>query len=883
MGRASSFRRYLRLDLRRDARLDEDIAAELRFHVESRVEELVARGVRADVAREAALREFGDVQRITGACRDIGRQRERDMRIKEWMDSVADDVSFGWRSLRRAPGFAVVAVLTLALGIGGTSAIFSVVSAVLLRALPYEDAQRIVHIGEHRRGDPQRGTTTSTPNYEDWRRLARSFAAIGIYDGWSPVLTGRGDPVRLSASDVSASVFDVLRVAPVLGRPILASDNQRGASPVVLLSHGLWQERFGGSADVVGQVITLQGRPMVIVGVLPPGLRLPNELDGQLWGNFIPDTTDGRGGRSKDVIARLKPGVTLEQARAEMRALAAQLEKTYPEDNEGMTARIDPLRDLFVGSVRQPLLLLMSASVLVLLIGCANLSALLVARGVARAREFAVRAALGAGAGRVIRQLLTESLLLAVLGGVAGLAVAYAATRGLVALAPEAVRQQQVGLDGRVLAFATVVTLGAGILFGLVPALRTARVDLQTALKEGGRGSRGAGTRLRAGLVIAQLALAVALLADAGLLLKSFARLQQVEPGIRPARLLTFSLDLPRARYPAREELSAVFGRLESALASQPGVRSVAVASILPFQDNFDRIGVEIEGAPAVKGGNLPEGDRYIVNPAYFGAMGIPLRSGRLFTAADRYDTPLAAVIDEVFARRAFPRGDAIGRRLKLPGRDSLATVAGVVGHVKHYGLDRQSGGQIYMSHVQYPWRWMNFAVRTSGEPTAFVPSARRVINSLDPSLAMYGIATMDQLMGELSQGRRFVLILIGAFAGVAIVMAAVGLYGVIAYSVTQRRQEIGIRVALGARLADVMRLVLRQGAVLTAAGVVLGIGAAVAGGKLVAGLLFDVSARDPVVFAAVATLLAVVALAASYAPARRAAAVDPVEVLRGE
>jgi putative ABC transport system permease protein len=622
---------------------------------------------------------------------------------------------------------------------------------------------------------------------------------------------------------------------------------------------------------------------MVIVGVLPPGLRLPNELDGQLWGNFILDTADGRGGRSKDVIARLKPGVTLEAARAEMRALAAQLEKAYPDDNAGMTVRIDPLRDLFVGSVRQPLLLLMSASVLVLLIACANLSALLVARGVARTREFAVRAALGAGAGRVIRQLLTENLVLAVLGGVAGLGLAYAAARGLVALVPEALREERVSLDGRALAFTIVVTLGAGILFGLVPAVRTARVDLHAALKEGARGSRGAGVRLRAGLVIAQLALAVALLADAGLLFKSFARLQQVEPGIWPDRLLTFSLDLPRARYPERHQLTAFFARLESELSSQPGVESVALGSILPFQHDFDRIGVEIEGAPALKGGNLPEGDRYIVNPRYFAGMGIPLRAGRLFTNADRYETPLVAVIDEVFARRAFPAGDAIGRRMKLPGRDSLATIVGIVGHVKHYGLDRESGGQIYMSHVQYPWRWMNLAVRTSGEPVALVRMARRVVGALDPALAMYDVTTMEQLMSERSQGRRFVLILIGVFAVVAIVMAAVGLYGVIAYSVTQRRHEIGIRVALGARLADITRLVLRQGAALTAAGVVLGLGAALVGGRLVAGLLFGVSARDPAVFIGVASALAVVALAASYAPARRAAAVDPVEVLRGE
>jgi putative ABC transport system permease protein len=883
MSRSSRFRRYFRLDLRRRARLDDDIDAELRFHVESRVDDLVARGVGRDLACETAAREFGDWQRITTACRTIGRQRERDMQIKEWLGSVAADVAFGWRSLRRAPGFTAVAVLTLALGIGATSAIFSVVSGVLLRSLPYAEADRIVHLGEHSRNEPHRTTTTSTPNYEDWRRYARSFAAMGIYDGWSPVLTGRGDPVRLSASDVSASVFDVLRITPALGRPILGSDNRPGAPPVVLLSHGLWQERFASDPAVVGQTIILQGRPMSVVGVLPPGLRLPRELDGQLWGNFIPDTSDGRGGRSKDVIARLKAGVTLEQARTEMRTIAAQLEKAYPDDNEGMLVRIDPLRDLFVGTVREPLLLLMSASVLVLLIACANLSALLVARGVARTREFAVRAALGAGAGRAVRQLLTESLLLAVLGGATGLAVAYAATRGLVLLAPDVVREEPVKLDGRVLAFAALVTISAGFVFGLVPALRTARVDLQLALKEGARGSRGTGTRLKAGLVVAQLALAVALLADAGLLFKSFATFQKVDPGIRPERLLTFSLDLPRVRYPERLDLTVFFTRLERELAALPEVRAVAVASILPFQDDFDRISVEVDGAAPLKGGNLPEGDRYMVNPAYFAAMGIPLREGRLFNDADRYEAPPVVVIDEVFARRVFPNGHAIGRRLKVSGRDSLATIVGIVGHVKQYGLDRESGGQIYMSHAQFPWRWMNLAVRTSGDPAAFAGTARRLVTSVDPGLAMYGVATMDQLMGELSQGRRFVLVLISVFAGVAILMAAVGLYGVIAYSVTQQRHEIGIRVALGARLADITKLVLRQGAAITIVGVMLGLAAAAAGGRLVAGLLFGVSARDPAVFVGVAALLAVVALAASYAPARRAAAVDPVEILRGE
>jgi putative ABC transport system permease protein len=883
MGRSSGFRRYLRLDLRRAARLDDDIDAELRFHVESRVDDLVARGMRADVARETALREFGDVQRITGACHDIGRQRERDTRIKEWLASVADDAAFGWRSLRRAPGFATVAVLTLALGIGATSAIFSVVSAVLLRPLPYADGSRVVHIGEAERIRSGVGGTTSYPNFDDWRHASRSFTAMAMYDGWNPTLTGLGEPTRIKASDVTASVFDVLRVAPVLGRPILTADNEPGAEPVVLISHGLWRARFGGDPAVIGRTIALGARPMPIVGVLPAGLRGPPELDGEVWGNFVPDARDGRGGRSKDVIARLKPRVSLEAARAEMRAIAARLEKAYPQHNNGMTVIVDPIRELFVGGVEKPLLLLMGASMLVLLIACANLSGLLVARGVARTREFAIRAALGAGSARAVRQLLTESLLLAMLGGVAGVLLASWATRALVRLAPAAVREQGVSLDARVLAFATLVTLSAGILFGLVPAIRAGRVELQAALKEGARGARGTGARLRGGLVVAQLALAVTLLADAGLLLRSFAELQRVEPGIRPDRMLTFSLDLPGARYPDKAQQSAFFERLARDLAATPAVQAVAVSSILPFHGNFDRIAVEIEGSPKLQGALMPEGDRYIVNTGYFAAMGIPLERGRAFSSADRYETPLVAVVDEVFARRAFAGRDPIGVRMKLPGRDSLATIVGIVGHVKHYGLDQESGGQIYMSHLQYPWRWMSVAVRAAGSPLLLAPAAKRTVRSLDPTLAVYGVGTMDEHMAELGQGRRFVLTLLGVFAAVAIVMAAVGLYGVIAYSVTQRRQEIGIRVALGARVADVTRLVLRQGAALTVAGVVLGLGAAMAGGRLVAGLLFGVGARDPVVFGAVAMVLAVVALAASYVPARRAAAVDPVEVLRGE
>ena len=877
--------------------VDADVDDELRFHIDARADELAAAGAEPDAARAQAAREFGDFERFTGACREIGRAHERETRRAEMLDGLRQDVTYALRTLRRAPGFTAVAVLTLALGVGATTAIFSVVSALLLRPLPYEGADRVVLLTERPRGDARAMTTTSWPNVRDWREMARSFESIAIVDGWSPTLTGLGDAERLKASYVTAELFDVLRLRPQLGRPMLPSDNVPNAELVAVVSDGFWRRRLGGDPGVVGRRITLNGQPRTVVGVLPASYRGFDELDGELFANIWFDSTDGRTARYLRAVARLRPGVTVEQARAEMRAVHERLAAAYPQEDGNQEAIVTPLRDNLVRDSRTALLLLFTASALVLLIACANVANLLLARGLARARELAVRAALGAGRARTVRQLLTESLVLAAAGGGAGLALAVWGTHALLALAPEQVlRSQEVSVDWRVLAFGAAVTLATGLLFGLAPAVRATRVDLQSALKAGGRGGASidqGSTRARGALAVAQLGLALALLSGAALLMKSFARLHEVDPGFRPDGLLSASLNLPYATY--RDEKPALFyERLAERVRGLPGVRAAAVSSTMPFSGNWDRIGVGVEGHRFSTGTEAPEADRYIVSADFFATLGVPLKRGRLFAAADRAGAPPVVVVDELFARRLAalsPTGDAIGMRLGAGhrGADTLATVVGVVGHLKHYGLDAESQGQIYYHHAQYPWRWMSVVARVSpggdgrADPLALAPAVRRAVHALDPGLAVYDVRTMDQMMAARAAVRRFSLLLLGAFAAVAVLVAAVGLYGVIAYGVSQRRQEIGIRLALGARPRDVVRMVVRQGASLAAAGIAVGVAAALAGSRLIAGMLFGVRAGDPAVLGAVSALLLLVAVAASLIPARRAAGVDPASSLRSD
>ncbi len=801
------------------------------------------------------------------------------------MTTFLQDLRYAARMLSRSPGFTAVAVAMLALGIGANTAIFSFVDAVVLRPLPYPDAGRIITLGELARNeDPGHGSSTSYANFLDWQAESRSFEAMTIFNEWHPALTGLGEAERLSAAFVTAEVFDVLRVRPALGRVMRPEENRAGTPNVAVVSHGFWQRRMGADRGAVGRTITLNDQPFAIVGVLPAGFRAaPPEIDVDVWANNSPDPSDSRSSRYLRAMGRLKPGVSLGQARAEMKAISARLEAAYPKEDGNETAVLLPLRRALTADTRTPILMLMGAAALLLLIACANLGNLLVARGIARTPEFAIRVALGATRWRLARQLLTESLALAAVGGAAGLLLAPWGSQLLLALAPESVRRMGIHTDARVLLFALAASAGAALLAGVLPAIRVSPESLDPGLKESGRSGRaGRGVRVRNGLAVTQLALALTLLALAGLLVKSFERVQSVEPGIRAENLWTLAVNVPGSRYPpARQPL--FFDELALRAAALPGVRSAAVSSVIPFSGDWDRIGVEVEGRPRSREADSPEGDRYIVSPGYFATMGIPLKAGRLLEDADRHDAPLVAVLDEVFARRLSPGGSALGTRIKLPARDGFATVVGIVGHVKHYGLDETSQGQIYMSHRQYPWRWMHLVVRAASSAGSLTAPLRAVVHSLDPDVPAFDIATMEDLLSERSATRRFATLLASVFAGAAVALAALGLFGLVAYVAAQRMRELAIRMALGARPADISRLVLGQGLRLGLAGTLLGLAGAAAGGRLASGMLFEVGSADPAVLSGVAALLLAVTLAASWLPARRAARTDPMAALRSE
>lgn len=883
MPRIPGLRRFFRLG---DARTVTDLGAiddELRFHIETRADELVASGMSTADAHAAALREFGDIARYRNDVVTIDTQYAREMQMRDFFESVVGDIRYAWRSLRAQPGFTFVAIVTLALGIGATTSVFSTVSGVLLRPLPYASSHRIVHLGERSLERPGRGGTTSYDNFADWQRMTRSFAAMGLFNTWQPTLTGRGDPERVSVAGVTAGLFEVFGITPALGRAIVPADNLANAAAVAVVSYDFWRTRLNADRAAIGQTILLNFQPIQVVGVLPSGFVAPGNLDRPIWANFS-DDTDGRGGRSKNVYALLRPGVTAEQAQREMTRVAAELAEQYPNPNKGQTVVAQRLDDRIVGDMRRPLYLLLGASLFVLLIACANLSNLLLARGITRSRELAVRVALGGERRRIVRQLLTESALLAAIGSIAGVAMAALATNTITSLGPTLFQTRAPEMDLRVLSVAVGLSVVTTLLFGLMPALRATPRDPQQALRAtSARASGGQTARTRTVLAVVQLGLAVVLLSACSLVVKSFVRVLRVDAGIDGGHLLTMSVSLPRARYDSAKS-TIFYQQLQNRVAASPEVGGVAFTSLVPFSGDFDRVTIsKFEGEPDRTGSDAPEGDRYVVTPSYFATMGIRLVRGRLLSPDDRFELQPVCVVDEVFAKRVWGDQNPIGRRMKLPIRSEMATVVGVVTHVKTYGLDVASPGQIYMSNAQYQWRWMSMVVRTAGDPALFAPVATRTIHELDRDQPISDVATMDELMGNLLRARRFTLTLLGAFAGVAIVLAAIGLYGVIAYGVSQRRREFGVRLALGARASQIGRMVLLEGARVAIAGLILGGAAALALGRVIGTLLFEVDARDVSVFSLVAAGLIGVALLACVVPARRATKVDAAEVLRGE
>ncbi|HLM55515.1 MAG TPA: ABC transporter permease, partial [Pyrinomonadaceae bacterium] len=762
------------------------------------------------------------------------------------------------------------------------TAIFSVVNAVLLRPLPYKDPGRLVMLWENDTQEGNDRNPVAPANFVDWQKQNGTCAELAFYNqpGGVNVTGGGAEPERVIGAGVSPNIFSVLGVQPARGRTF--SDSE-AAGHEVIISHGFWLRRFGGDPEVVGRQITLDAEILDVVGVMPAEFQLPEETE-MWWANMDGSLATMRVRHFLRVVGRLKPGVPIEQARADFDTIARRLAGQYPETNTGYGVNVVTLHDQFVGDVRPALLLLLGAVGFVLLIACANVANLMLARSAARQKEMAVRAALGAGRLRLVRQLLTESLLLAAAGGAAGLLFAYWGSDLLAALGGSGLpRGARVGVDGRVLAFTCATTLLTGLAFGFVPAWAGAKLGVQGILKEGGRGATGrrAGRRL---LVVTEIACALMLLIGAGLLIKSFMRLQAVEPGFDPSGVLTMQFSLPDARYSEPQQVAAFYGQLVERVRALPGVGAAGAVSRLPLAGDRSTMGLAVEGRPVVSG-QYDEVHFRAVTPDYLRTLGVPLRAGRELEERDGPEAPQVVLVNETTARKHWPGADAVGRRVKLGpnAQGPWVTVVGVVGDVRNFGLESEARPEVYAPHRQSPQGRMRLVLRTGGDPLGLVPAVRSAVRSLDPELPFSQVTTMEELLARSVAQRRLSTLLLGGFAGTALLLAALGIYGVMAYSVTQRAREIGIRMALGARGGDVVRMVLRQGMALALAGVACGMAAGLVAARLMRGLLYGVSAVDPLTFFGMAGVLTCVALLACYVPARRATKIDPLIALRAE
>jgi putative ABC transport system permease protein len=811
------------------------------------------------------------------------------------METLFQDLRYAFRMLRKTPGFTAVAVITLALGIGANTAIFSVVNAVLIRPLPYPNANRMVMIWEKRLPDGEQENPTSPATFLNWKEHATVFEQAAAYFNWTKILTGGAAPERLNVQEVTPNFFALLGVNAALGRTLLASeDSVDGANDVVVLSFELWQRRFGSDPRIVGRNIVLDGKPQTVVGVMPRGFQFfvkhaSGQEQPQAW---IPVTFSAKEpsfhGRYLQAVGLLRPGVTLPQAQSAMTSLALSLEAQDPESMKNWTVNLVPLRTQLVGAIEHALQVLLGAVGLVLLITCANVATLLLARSKARSHEIAIRVALGAKPWLVIRQMLTESVLLAAFGGIAGLIVARWSTNALLALAPEGL----IPLDGaqvdlRVLAFTAGIAALTGLLFGVMPAVQAARGRPNDELKEGGRGgSEGVQSgRTRNSFVVAEIALALVLLAGSGLLLRSFSRLMAVDPGFQAKGILTARVELPSSKYKDDAKISEFYAQLLDRIRQLPGVRSASADAYLPFTGGIAGTGVDVEGRPPLPAAEQPEVDVAVVEPHFFETLGIPLLSGRSFTDREAHEVDHTVVISQSMARKLWPNEDPVGKRVTIHMKDVdvPSQVIGVVGDVKHAGLDANAEATAYWPHPELAYNFMTLVIRTEGDPLALAPAVRQAVWTLDKDQPVADIKTMEDLLWVSLARARFSTVVLGVFAGMALLLAITGIYGVVSYGVAERTREIGIRVALGAQRTDVLRMVLQQGLVLAGLGVGIGLAAALAATRLLTSLLFGTSPSDPLTFVSVAGLLIAVALSACYFPARNAMKVDPMVALRNE
>jgi putative ABC transport system permease protein len=798
-----------------------------------------------------------------------------------------NDLRYALRQLIKSPGFAAVTILTLALGIGACTAIFSVVNAVLLRPLDYPDPARLVVIRETNLPDfPE--FSASPPNYLDWEKQTKSYEHLAAYSGSRINLTGDGEPQQLVGIKATAHYFDVYGIKPALGRTFLPEEDALGKEHVVVLSYPFWQRVFGGAADVLGRPVQLNGEPYTVIGVAPLGFGIASKIDAWMPMAFKPDETanDARGGHYLSVVGRLRPGVTVAQAEAELKVLAAQLAKQYPDSNKGWGIFMMPLQDYSVRDVRTVLYTLLGAVGCVLLIACANIANLLLARATARHREISIRAALGASRARLVRQLLTESVLLALCGGLAGMLLARWGLDALLALAPANLpRVTDIHLNAGVLAFSLALSVLTGLVFGIAPAWLAARADVNEALKQGSRGSTegGARGRMRSALVVIEVTLALMLLGGAGLLARSFIQLAHVDPGFTPENATVLRLSLPQKKYALPEQQTAFANSLLERVKNLPGVQAAGLTHSMPLVGDYV-LSFNIEGRPALAPSDLPNTNYYAVTPDYFRAMGIRLVRGRVFTAQDDAKAPRVAIINETMARQHFPNEDPIGKRINITnGPDTWREIIGIVGDIKQYGVDKATSSQSYEPFAQVPFSSLNVVIRTNGPPTALLGAIRPTVYAVDKDQPIGTIRPLEEIMADSIARQRFAMTLLTVFSLVALVIAAVGIYGVMAYSVVQRTGEFGIRMALGAQQRDVLRLVLTQGGKLIGLGLIIGLAATLAASRAMGSMLFNTSAQDPLTLATITLLLGAVALIACLLPANRATKVNPIEALRTE
>jgi putative ABC transport system permease protein len=874
------------LGLFRKRQLDSDLEAELRAHLDLLTEENIRRGLSPVEARHAARREFGGVEQA--------KEDYRDQRGLPFLETLLQDVRYALRTLSKSPSFTAVAVLTLALGIGANTAIFSVSNAVLLRPLPYQDPEKLVRADEFwpRMND----TVVPNPDYTNWKLHNQSFEELAAYNGGAQVnLTGAGMPERLESVSVTANLLPMLGVHSALGRPFLLEEAQPGDHFVALLSDVLWKEKFGGDPNIPGKSVTLDKQSYTIIGVLPPNFRFPDRrANPQIILPFkLPPAVDWttKSLALTRVIGRLKPGVSLRQAHVELVALCQQADANIPavylQMREGLQVHVTGLHEKLVGDVRPSLLMLVAAVAFALLIGCINIANLQLARTASRQKELAVRAAIGAGRVRLLRQLLTEGALIATAGGAAGSLVAAAGVRLLRIYAPTSFLQiGSITMDRRVLSFTFGVTYLTALLFSAVPALRGSKPNVNAFLKEAHSFTEGEyGQRmLRSALVISELAMAVVVLVASGLLIRSFVRLSNVDTGFDPSNLLTVSTALPESKYAAPAQRREFFQQVLQRISALPGVRSAALTSSLPLTDYAQIDAFLVEGEPDKPAGAGPLTPVEHVSPGYFKTMRIPQLEGRVFDDADSTPGIHAVILNEVFVQRFLSNGDPIGKRIRFgPPESPWTTIVGVVGNVRHVGLDRGPEPEVYVPYAADPALTAMLVVRTESDPRSLAAAVREQVIAVDAEQPVFGVSPMEQRLADSMSGARFNTTLLSFFGLVALVLASVGVYGVIAYFVSQRTHEIGIRMALGASGRNVLRMVMGQGIAMTAIGLLLGLGGALAVTRFLSSLLFEIRPSDPATIVGVMAMLGGVALAACYLPARRAMRVDPMVALRYE